>query len=130
MNKFKKQERLSGDLAFVKIIQNGKSYFKFPYRFVYRIINGNQEYPVKVGFSVPKRNIRRAVKRNYIKRRLKEVYRLNKQRLYKHLQDYNVSIELIIIYIDKKVINYREIEQTLPEYLNELFNKIYKENCN
>lgn len=66
-------ERLFGDVK-------SKSLTAFPIRMVYSVGNreSQQEPQAKILVSVPKRQFKRAVKRNRVKRQLREAYRRNK----------------------------------------------------
>ena len=59
-------------------VAEGKHVKSFPLRLIYSPLNHDGEFPIKVGFSVPKRNVKLAVDRNRIKRLMREVYRKNK----------------------------------------------------
>ncbi|MBN2521287.1 MAG: ribonuclease P protein component [Bacteroidales bacterium] len=128
MYRFKKDERIKGKLTFQKIISDGESYFKYPYKFYWRLSDIEQKYPIQVGISISKRNIKMANKRNLIKRRIREVYRLNKQIFYRKLENENIRIQLLIIYLADKPITFVEIRNYLVLYLNDLILKVCEEN--
>ena len=81
-----KQERLKSRKLIEKLFEEGKSIKKFPVRFVYLQIEHTSSFPVQASFSVPKRNFKKAVDRNRIKRLLREAYRLEKDTIYKEFQ--------------------------------------------
>lgn len=67
--------------------------------------------------SVSKKKLRRAVDRNYMKRRVKEAYRLNKYLL----EERGVPKKLIaFIYVSQELMAYREIEPTLKKILHKI----------
>ena len=54
--------------------------------------------------SVPKKCFKRAVKRNLLKRRIREAYRRNKPSL---------PMDILFVYLPKEILSYEQIEQTL-----------------
>ena len=72
-----KQERLCGKKAVEALFGRGKSGTKgcLRYRFLMR---ESEELPSRILVSVPKRSFKRAVKRNLLKRRIREAYRRQK----------------------------------------------------
>lgn len=71
---------------------------------------GEQKFPVKAMFVVPKKNFRKAHDRNKLKRRMREAYRLNKHNLYQSETLQNRKLLLSFIYIGKKPCDFRDIE--------------------
>ena len=124
MHSFRKDERISGKLTFQKIISDGKSYFKYPFKFYWRFSSDDQKYPIQIGISISKKNIKKANKRNLMKRRIREVYRLNKHIFYKKLEDENIRIQLLIIFLADKPISFIEIRNSLITCLNDLILKV------
>ena len=77
-----KEERLSWKRYIDLLFAKGQSFVAFPLRVVYLPIE--EEMPTRVSFmvSVPKKKFKRAVKRNLIKRRVRETFRVRKCSLY------------------------------------------------
>ncbi|GAA4279563.1 ribonuclease P protein component [Aquimarina mytili] len=75
---FNKKEKLKSSKAIDLLFSEGKSISKYPIRLVYRKSNFDDDVTFKVGVSVSKRNFKKAVDRNRIKRLLRESYRKNK----------------------------------------------------
>lgn len=84
----------------------------------------DQPVPVRVAFGVPKRNFKSAVKRNRIKRLMREAYRLNKQDLHDALGLKSVKIVVFIIYTGKEVPSYAETQGKIILSLRRLLNAI------
>lgn len=84
--KLSKRERICGRTLLEKLFTGGKSksFSVFPLRVVYLLTDQPDgdlphEPPVKMMVSVSKRHFKRAVKRNRVKRQVREAYRLNKE---------------------------------------------------
>ncbi len=67
-------------------------------------------YPAQAAFIVGKRRIRKAVQRHRIKRRIRELYRLNKHRLYDALERTNQRGALLVIYVAKAPVTFERLQ--------------------
>lgn len=119
----KKREILRSKKQIKELFQNGSSFFIYPFK-VYHNNSGSSECPM-VLFSVPKKNLKRAVDRNLIRRRMREVYRLNKSLLISGV-DTPFSLSLTLIYISDKVLNYSDIDLKLKQVLIRLNKTLVK----
>lgn len=124
MATFTKSERLSGLKVFEDLTKNGASFFSHPFRITWMKAATDQEFPVKIAFGVPKRNFKQAVKRNRIKRLLREAYRHHKQDFYSSLGLKSVKIVVMFIYTGKEVPVYAEAEGKIILSLRRLLNAI------
>lgn len=75
-------------------------------------------FPAQAMFVVPKKNFKRAVDRNKLKRRMREVYRLHKNAFYENLQLENKKMLIAFIYTGKKTEDYATIEKSLLKLLS------------
>ncbi len=114
MQTFKKEERLSRKKLIDKLFSEGKSFAIPPFRVVV-LENKNPEsvYPVQVLIAVSKKNFKKAVDRNRMKRLIREAYRKNKENLYQSLWGRKKTIALALIYTAYKTTTYSEIEQKI-----------------
>ena len=115
------QERLKSKTLIGKLYKEGKSVKSFPLRLVYIQSEHTSKYPAQVGVSVPKRNFKKAVDRNRLKRLLRETYRKQKQIVYNTVDKPYVYM---ISYIGKEEFTYAEIELKMEQLLKAFIEKI------
>ena len=86
-NTFPKKEHLSSLLLIGKLFAGGsKSLAVFPLRAVYMPVENAGLPAVSVLISVSKKRFKRAVKRNRVKRQIREAYRKNKKQKARNLR--------------------------------------------
>jgi ribonuclease P protein component len=121
MYSFKKEERLCNVKLIEKLFTEGSSFLVYPFRIVWLSEVNASSYPVQVLISVPKKRFKRAVDRNLIKRRIREVYRLNKlEHLFPLLLNESGGLILGITYIGKEVGEYAFLEKKFKDVLVKL----------
>jgi ribonuclease P protein component len=76
--------------------------------------------PVQVLMSVPKYNFKKAVDRNLLRRKMKEVYRKNKSILYDYLTPKEQQMALCISYSDKEIVPFSLIQEKIILLLQRL----------
>ena len=119
-NRFYKTERLCNKKDFEQLFTDSNSFFVYPFKVVYRTVDYSDKEYLKVGMSVSKRNFKRAVKRNYIKRRIREGFRLNKQPLKLLLEERRVGLQRMLVYVSKELQEYGVIEPKIRIILEKL----------
>lgn len=115
---FKKIERLCSKTAIEVLFKKGKSKTQFPIKVIYLPSEFESPFPVRAMFVVPKKKHKRANKRNILKRRMREVYRLHKQKLYTALKDQKV--DLMFIMLSNEEHDFKEIEKSMSSLLDSL----------
>jgi ribonuclease P protein component len=117
--KLTKKERLCSTKLIEKLFEQGDSFYIFPLKVVYLKISLHGPHPAEVSFTVSKRNFKRAVVRNLLKRRLREAYRLNKPAFYESIPT-GQQVAIMFIYTCKEVKDYQTIEKGMKKALKKL----------
>lgn len=112
--KFGKEERLCSFNEINNLIKTGESFFTGSFRVVYLRSEGGGKDKILV--SVPKRNFKRAVDRNLLKRRIREAYRKNRPEAARH----SGPLHIMFFYTRKEILNYDSIEQQMVHILQKL----------
>lgn len=73
-----------------------------------------------VAFAVPKRSFKRANKRNLLKRRLREAYRLHKHAPFRKYQEEGKSVAFLIKYNSREIRTFKEIEKDMRYVMRRL----------
>lgn len=107
-------ERLRSLGAVRRLFQHGEGGFVFPFRYVC-YAEPDVEASVEVLFSVPKKFHKRANKRNLVRRRTKEAYRLQKQILTDAGTPLN--LDLALIYSSKETLSAKTIAHAVRRIL-------------
>ncbi len=118
-----KEERLSWKRYIDLLFAKGQSFVAFPLRVVYLPVEEESLAPVSILISVPKKKFKRAVKRNLIKRQIREVYRVRKYTLIDPLVEKNRRMLVAFLYLDKEVRSFAEMEKAMNKALTTLANK-------
>lgn len=104
---YSKAEKLKSRKIIDLLFSEGKSVSKFPLRLVYAPTEGVNE-KLLFGVSVSKKYFKNASDRNYLKRVLRECYRLNKHLLHNNLDK---PYAFMFFYQTKELLSYQEIEE-------------------
>ena len=143
MHTFKKNERLGNHRLRKILFAQGRHFFHYPFRvqwlcfpreelsqvFPGKLLPGNARfrYPAKFLVSVSRRNKPGAVKRNRVRRVVKEAYRKNKSSFYSFLDKKQAFCLLGMIYVGKEMPTYAHTVGAVQEILAMLAERIEKE---
>ncbi len=106
---FRKNERLCSRQIIDKLFSGGKSVKQFPFHLVW--YSGPEViHPFQIAISVPRRCIHRAVRRNKVKRKMREAFRLHKNEWLASLKHPTAAM---LVYLDSKDRPLEEMERKI-----------------
>ena len=130
MNSFNKEERLCNVKLIDKLYHNGSSFLVYPFRIIWLAADSDLPFPAQILISIPKKRFKRAVDRNLLKRRIREIYRLNKSvDLYPFLNERSKKIILGVNYIGNEIVEYSSLEKKFINAIQRLKKSISESAC-
>ena len=116
-NTLPKKERLCGKTSISMLLAKGKFTSVPGMRFIFRKETGNDVDRIMV--SVPKKMFKRAVKRNLLKRRIRESYRKQKHNL-----TIEGGLDVLFTYNTKEIMTYEQIYATVGQIIERINNSV------
>ena len=126
-NSYPKAEKLCSRNIIDKLFADRHSVYEFPLKIMWTIEKLPENVPVQSSVTVSKHRFKRAYKRNLLKRRMREAFRLNKQTLYKKVENESKQLALMIIYNHAEILPYNQIETAMSAALGKIITKLEKE---
>lgn len=127
---FGKTEKLNSEKIIAGLFQSGVFVSKYPLRANLMLtplpVAG---VPVQVVFTASKRKFKRAVDRNFVKRRLREVYRKNKLPLYEALERKGLTLAVAIMYVGAELPTMPQLEKAYLILLKKMFDVLELSNA-
>ena len=114
-------ERLRTLGAIRRLFESGESGFVYPFRYVW-FAEADDRMSAEVLFSVPKKFHKRANRRNLMRRRTKEAYRLNKELLVG--SDKPAAVDVALVYSSKEIVPYNTVEHALRRILQQIVERM------
>ena len=112
-NTLPKEERLCGKTGISHLLAKGKHGNVPNMRYLCLKDNGKEFNRIMV--SVPKKLFKRAVKRNLLKRRIRESYRKQK-----HDLNLKNGVDLLFMYSTKEILSYEEIYKAVGQIIRKI----------
>jgi len=117
---YSKKDKLKSQKLIEKLFSEGKSMAAYPLRMVYLKTDVEKEATFKAGVSVSKRNFKKAVQRNRIKRLMREAYRGHKNTCFNNSSN---TFALMILYIGKEEVEFASVNTQMQRLLEKFANK-------
>lgn len=117
-NTFRKHEHLCGKVRIREVALSGAAVFVPPFKLMGKTMELPTHAPAQIAFAVPRRNLKRAVDRNRIKRLMREAYRLNKNELYAKLEGRNEQIAWLVVYQGRAAMDLQSTEDKITRALH------------
>jgi ribonuclease P protein component len=114
---FAKTERIFLQREIDRVFDAGTAFTAYPLRVVYVAEKPLSDVPFSILVSVAKKRFKRAVKRNRVKRLIRESYRLNKNLLWESHTASGKSLLIAFIYIGNTVCDFSTMEEAMKKAL-------------
>ncbi len=124
MPKFPKKYKLSSHKSIELLFKQNVSFFIYPFRIVWHTKTDSSKQNVVFLFSVPKTKFKHAVKRNQIKRRIKEAVRLNKHIIETQASELNIEVHIAFVYVANTVLPYEQIQKSIISIFEKFVNEL------
>ncbi len=120
--RFPKAERLHKKKEMSVLFENGHFLYADCFKLIYSC-KTNQP-PLSIAVSIPKKQIKTAAARNKLKRRTKDCIRQNNAEIKRICNAKNIRINAMLIYTQRTVLPYRDIEKSVTAVFEKLITKI------
>lgn len=118
---YSKTEKLKSKKLISWLFESGKSVVAYPLKLVFLETHFDDGVLLKTGFSISKRNFKKAVDRNRIKRLMREAYRLNKAGYFGNTSKHYA---FMILYLDKEIPDFKLIDSKMKSLFKKFKEKV------
>lgn len=123
---YNKQEKLKSRKLLEQVFAEGKSFSVFPFKVFYISPAIRLDFPIKTGVGVSSKIFKKAVDRNYVKRLIREAYRLNKTPLHNYMHEHKKQLAIFILYVGKELPQLPQLQTKMPLLIDKLINTLHE----
>lgn len=120
---FPKKEKLKSKKLIEQLFAEGIWVTNYPIKLVYLKTRFEDDSKCKVGVTASKRNFKSAVKRNRIKRLMRESYRLNKHLIFNNIEG---NFAFMFLYLGKEMPSQSKITDAMIPLMRKFVDEIAK----
>lgn len=120
---FPKKEKLKSKKLIEQLFAEGIGVTNYPIKLIYLKTRFEDDSKCKVGVTASKRNFKSAVKRNRIKRLMRESYRLNKHLIFNNIEG---NFAFMFLYLGKEMPSQSKITDTMIPLMRKFVDEIAK----
>ncbi len=122
-----KEQRLYKKKAIQLLFEKGKGFNFYPFRVVVHTHTSEEDEPSIPRFlvSVSKKRFHHAVKRNKVKRLVREAWRRNKSELIVKCEEHKITFDVALVYTATTILPYEEIEKKIKQLSLRLNNNYF-----
>ena len=127
-----KEQRLYKKKAIQLLFEKGKGFNFYPFRVVVHAHTSENDEPSIPRFlvSVSKKRFHHAVKRNRVKRLVREAWRRNKSELIVKCENQKITFDIALVYTATVILSYQEIEKKIKQLSLRLNNNYFHDEEN
>ena len=117
-----KSQRIYLKKAVQSLFKEGKGFSLYPFRVVVHLYDSENQQDAlpRMLVSVSKKRFHHAVKRNRVKRLVRESWRKNKTELMKLCRSNNKTLDVALVYSATVILKYEEIERKMKKVVERL----------
>ena len=124
MEDFPKYERICKESEIQSLFKTGTGFSSYPYRVVFLVHPAGDLPPTcRLLLSVSKKRFHHAIKRNRVKRLIRETWRKNKSKLYEICHRDTISVDVALVYNATVIHTYETLFDKTSKAINEVIKR-------